>query len=627
MKATFIRQWACSAVLKRPATTLLLGALALGGNSSGAQPAGIPSGSPGAAPVIVHPISVPFLMSVRGIDDAGDIFASGANSLGFIYDGSSARIATLRASSSATADYVGMIAFSSGGLALTGGTGPSEIMIYDAHAKTFKGTNILPVALNSAVEIVGMNDSLVVVGNLNRGEVGKIDHAVYGKLSIGEVGGQIAGVDYKPFECPDHALMHAEAINNRGQIVGTCQFVEAGGPANWETRGFLFNIGSGSMTTFSYPGAKETHPTGINDRGAIVGYFMDSFAPGHSRGSFLYNGAQFEQVMPNEQQRSRDLVARGINNLGDIAGTFGSGSQGRSFIAVPAGATAPRVVSALNFERLSPLTVEALKREPDEPSSEQSARARGGDDAGPDPNFTPPGGNGRVSLTPTFVVSYLYRRADAQPEIQEADVSGSDIHYMGFNAEGSWFRRGIDALVYVWNRSQRTLSCTTNGVPPGLRNNDRFRPLPVSQLAYGEPATMQAPTQGQAQAQPPAVDLAAVVASVQPPAPAGFAPYGQNATITRQASGTMLLSYTLKYPGIPDSTIQVPVVRPLPKSPATGLPIPVLPESSSGSWLWFGDGAKKGTAVFFSLDGSGHLTWLFMPSDIAAMYLPPGAAH
>jgi probable HAF family extracellular repeat protein len=83
-----------------------------------------------------------------------------------------------------------------------------------------------------------------------------------------------------------------EGINNRGQIVG--RFVDATGT----THGFLRD--KDGFTTIDVPGALATNPTKLNDRGQIVGI---SFDAGGIRHGFLWRTACSPPSMPRAPRR------------------------------------------------------------------------------------------------------------------------------------------------------------------------------------------------------------------------------------------------------------------------------------------------------------------------------------
>ncbi len=73
------------------------------------------------------------------------------------------------------------------------------------------------------------------------------------------------------------------------------------------------------LTSFNYPGASSTYPSGINNSGQIVGNFYYTDASGtHSQG-FLKTGNTFE---PITYPGAAETQVSGINNLGEIIGVY-----------------------------------------------------------------------------------------------------------------------------------------------------------------------------------------------------------------------------------------------------------------------------------------------------------------
>jgi probable HAF family extracellular repeat protein len=102
----------------------------------------------------------------------------------------------------------------------------------------------------------------------------------------------------------------ASGINDRGEIVGV--FVDSA----LGTRGFVDD--EGRFTAIDVPGAVATFASGINDHGEIVGAFID--ADGSTHG-FVDTGGHFTSI---DVPGALNTSATGINNRGEIVGTFGS---------------------------------------------------------------------------------------------------------------------------------------------------------------------------------------------------------------------------------------------------------------------------------------------------------------
>jgi probable HAF family extracellular repeat protein len=72
---------------------------------------------------------------------------------------------------------------------------------------------------------------------------------------------------FSPLNVPGATITVASGINNRGQIVGW--FLDATG-----THGFLKD--GSTFTTIDVPDTQVTSAYGINDRGQVVGSFLDA---------------------------------------------------------------------------------------------------------------------------------------------------------------------------------------------------------------------------------------------------------------------------------------------------------------------------------------------------------------
>jgi probable HAF family extracellular repeat protein len=71
------------------------------------------------------------------------------------------------------------------------------------------------------------------------------------------------------------------------------------------------------MTTLEYPGANSTTALGINNRGSIVGSFLDA---SNRRHGFIYNGRNFTQL--DHPSAVRGTTASKINEAGQVVGWY-----------------------------------------------------------------------------------------------------------------------------------------------------------------------------------------------------------------------------------------------------------------------------------------------------------------
>jgi uncharacterized membrane protein len=138
-------------------------------------------------------------------------------------------------------------------------------------------------------------------------------------LSINDAGQIVLGVFdlsylysggvFTPILVPGTATV-ARGINNAGQIVGNYG-LENGSP----NHGFVDT--NGVFTTIDAPGATfGTAPLGINDRGQIIGTFVDSSRHSHE---FLDTNGVFTTI---EVPGALSIQLSGINNAGQIVGEY-----------------------------------------------------------------------------------------------------------------------------------------------------------------------------------------------------------------------------------------------------------------------------------------------------------------
>ena len=109
--------------------------------------------------------------------------------------------------------------------------------------------------------------------------------------------------------------------NNRGQIVG--DYFIGYSPINLEFHGFVYD--NGVFSDFAMPGAINTTPLAINDWGQIVGIARVSFADSVA---FVYDNGVFTTF----QVQGTTPFPTGINNRGQIVGYFYKNGIYRGFI-------------------------------------------------------------------------------------------------------------------------------------------------------------------------------------------------------------------------------------------------------------------------------------------------------
>jgi probable HAF family extracellular repeat protein len=108
------------------------------------------------------------------------------------------------------------------------------------------------------------------------------------------------------------------AINNRGAMVGS--YMDSSGVRH----GFL--LSKGKVINIDHPNGMNTYCFGINNAGAIVGYYTTS---SFSAQGFLYAKGKFKNLGPAGSTSSQAI---GINSNGDINGNFGDSKGSHGFL-------------------------------------------------------------------------------------------------------------------------------------------------------------------------------------------------------------------------------------------------------------------------------------------------------
>src|SRR5271157_1619916 len=112
---------------------------------------------------------------------------------------------------------------------------------------------------------------------------------------------------------------HSEAFknNDRGDVVG--YFLDDAGTPH----GFFLSK-KGVLTQLDFPGAGDTEAWGINESGTVVGLFdvYDSSGNFIATHGFTWDGGKFTQV---DYPGSGDTIVAGINARGDFVGEWDSG--------------------------------------------------------------------------------------------------------------------------------------------------------------------------------------------------------------------------------------------------------------------------------------------------------------
>jgi len=162
------------------------------------------------------------------------------------------------------------------------------------------GGSFTPVDFPGATggtEVHGVSGSGSLAGNYMNAAT-----VTYGFIKTGE--------NFTLVSYPGAAATYALGINNSGAVAG--YYIDA--TANHSHHGFLY--AGGNFTLIEYPGGFETEAHGINNSGSIVGTYVNLTGTIHS---FLHTGGNFT---PFDVPEAVHTWAYGINNSGDIAGYY-----------------------------------------------------------------------------------------------------------------------------------------------------------------------------------------------------------------------------------------------------------------------------------------------------------------
>jgi probable HAF family extracellular repeat protein len=157
-------------------------------------------------------------------------------------------------------------------------------------------------------EAVGINDDGQVVGDY-RDSSGRF-HGFFWDAGL------FLTIDV-PF--PEATLTGPNGINNVGQIVGF--YFDNNATElfpNGHAHGFLYD--NGIFTSFDFPDSSATLPTDINDHGQIVGVYADNENIDIPHGFLLENGRFTTINVPFPDVIFNDVS--GINNRGQIVGRY-----------------------------------------------------------------------------------------------------------------------------------------------------------------------------------------------------------------------------------------------------------------------------------------------------------------
>lgn len=111
-------------------------------------------------------------------------------------------------------------------------------------------------------------------------------------------------------------------VNSSGQVVGD----------TWDRQGFVYDVNTGQLSTFSLPGVRLLAPRAVNDGGQMTGWL----APfGGTQQPYVGTVNSYEALPPPAASAWLGAIGGGINNLGQIAGQWWTGDATAGFIATP----------------------------------------------------------------------------------------------------------------------------------------------------------------------------------------------------------------------------------------------------------------------------------------------------
>ncbi|MBV8511219.1 MAG: hypothetical protein JO289_13765 [Xanthobacteraceae bacterium] len=143
-------------------------------------------------------------------------------------------------------------------------------------------------------------------------------------------------------DVPGANLTTSAGINDRGQIVGT--YVDSTG----ESHGYLDT--NGRFTTIDPPGATSAEASGINDRGQIVGFYSDSTG----QHGFLDTNGTFKTIdVPGAS--ATDIT--GINDRGQFVGVYEDSTGPHGFVDTNGSFTTLELPGTTNGPPLLPLGI------------------------------------------------------------------------------------------------------------------------------------------------------------------------------------------------------------------------------------------------------------------------------
>jgi hypothetical protein len=175
---------------------------------------------------------------------------------------------------------------------------------------------------------------------------------------------------FTALEASGTPLLSFNGLNNDGQIVGTSETSEENSPVFGPVVavGFIENLALGTTTTLDYspllgPQASSTNAIALNDSGEVLGQYSDGVnvpaPPGPPSNLLQYESLSFQTVDFIRNAAGTSIqsfvppfpkpVPVGLNQSGEVAGSYTDSAGSHGFFATPLTDTVPPVVSVVSI--------------------------------------------------------------------------------------------------------------------------------------------------------------------------------------------------------------------------------------------------------------------------------------